>query len=208
MGSRKDSMQTREIIIPHDPRRGPLLAVRRMLIHSSIAQLQELGAYERYGAEIGPTALASIQDMIGPGWLPAELALKHYEACDKLGFTDKQIQTLGERAGENLGNALLVAGVQVPEPRTEESIWMMVRAFSRMGRRIQEGASAQYVKLGRSELLIEHTANPLFSSSYYRVGHLGFLRKTFEKLGLPLSELKGSPYRKHEAEFDVRLRWK
>jgi hypothetical protein len=84
----------------------------------------------------------------------------------------------------------------------------MVTAFSRMGRRIQEGASAQYVKLGRNGLPIEHTANPLFSSSYYRVAHLGFLRKTFEKLGLPLSELKGSPYREHEAEFDVRLRWK
>jgi hypothetical protein len=201
-------MESRDIIVPHDAKRGPLTAVRRMLIHSSLAELQTLGVYDDYCSLMDPETLTGIKGMIGPGWIPADLAIKHYDACEQLGLSDEQVQNLGARSGENIGSALMVAGAQLPELKTEQSTWSMITAFSRMGPRMYEGSSAQYVKLSPHELQIEYVGNPLFSTSYYRNGFLGFLRKSFGQLGFELLKLGNSQYRKRGAEIDMRLSWK
>src|SRR3954452_7104382 len=102
----------KEIVVPHDHSRGPLVAVRRMLVHSSIAELSLLGLYDRYSELIDTGKLERIRELIGPGWMPVELALEHYLACDKLQLSDAAIREAGERAGDKIGSALLVAGAQ------------------------------------------------------------------------------------------------
>src|SRR5688572_16264847 len=146
----------REIVVPHDPARGPVTAVRRMLVHSSIAELEQLGLVERYAGLIGSATLAQIKELIGPGWMPLELAMRHYDACDELGLPDQQIHDAGLRAGEKMGSSLQVAGAQGRATLIDGSPWAVVGAFSRMGRRIYEGGTSQYVKLGPNLLQIEH----------------------------------------------------
>jgi hypothetical protein len=197
-----------EIVIPHDSARGPLTAVRRMLVHSSIDGLKQLGTYQRYCELIEPDSLAQIEALIGPGWMPAALALEHYEACDKLGLSEAQVYGAGLRAGESMGDALLVAAAQRSDPNDERSTWTLIGAFSRMGRRIYDGSSSQYVKLGSKELLIEYRDNPLFSARYYRVAHGAFMRKTFGTVGITIVDLKLSTYRSKGAEIDERIRWR
>lgn len=102
----------------------------------------------------------------------------------------------------------MVAGAQLPETKTEQSTWSLITAFSRMGRRMYEGSSAQYVKVAPNELLIEDVGNPLFTTPYYRSGFLGFLRKSFDQLGFELIKLESSQYRKRGAEIDMRIAWK
>jgi hypothetical protein len=201
------AMEQREIIVPHDPTRGPLVAVRRMLVHSSIAGLKGAGHYERYCSVIAAQDLEQIDALIGPGWLPLDLTLAHYHACDRLGLSDEQIYASGVRAGEAMGDALLVAKAQI-RSTTEGSAWATINAFSRMGRRIYDGGSAQYVKLGANSLLIQHRGNPLFSIHYYRVAHEGFMHRTFSAVGLHITELRFSVYRSQEAEIDTRITWR
>lgn len=208
--SRRDAaiaMATHEILVPHDPARGPLSAVRRMLVHSSIAGLQADGLYELYSSLVPASSLAEIHALIGPGWMPVDLALAHYTACDRLGLSEKQILSYGMRAGDEMGNALLLANNQPSVPGAE-SVWAKILAFSRMGRRIHEGSSAQYVKLGENALLIEHRGNPMFSISYYRTAHLGFLRNTFNRVSIQVTDLKLSPYRSSDAHIEARISWR
>jgi hypothetical protein len=178
-----------EVIVPHDPSRGPLVAVRRMLVHSSIAELGQLGLYDRYSEIIDGRVLEQIKDLIGPGWMPVELALAHYRTCDQLQLSDDVIIQVGERAGDKLGSALLVAGAQPEAPNRERSPWPILPAFARMGRRIYQGASAQYSRTGQNSLVIEHHGNPLFAFHYYRVAHGAFLRQAFRTLNIEISEL-------------------
>lgn len=201
-------VETKEIIVAHDHGRGPLTAVRRMLVHSSISGIQAAGLYHRYTSVISPSALAEINELIGPGWMPVELVIVHYEACDRLGLDDEQIQTQGLRAGDAMGNALLVANNQLADATGEGAAWDKVLAFSRMGRRIHEGGSAQYVKLGPNVLLIEHKGNPLFAIPYYRTAHLGFLRKTFSRVGIDITDIKLSPFRSADAQTEARVTWR
>jgi len=197
-----------EVIVPHDPGRGPLLGVRRMLVLSSIAGLEEVGLYDRYSAHIDSTTLTSILEMIGPGWMPVELAKSHYEACDRMQLTDAQIQEMGFRAGNKMSGSLLVAGTQAPGGTAERSPWELVGAYSRMGRRIYEGSSSQYVKLGPNKLLIEHIGNPLFSIHYFRLAHSSFMRGTFRSLGVEIADVIYSPYRPDPPRIEARLAWK
>jgi hypothetical protein len=201
-------MTSQNIIVPHDLSRGPLKAVRRMLVHSSISGLQADGLYERYCSLLPANALEQINSLIGPGWMPVELVLEHYRACDQLGLSERQITVYGLRAGDEVGNALLLSNNQANALGAQTSVWSKVLAFSRMGRRIHEGSSAQYEKLGEDALLIEHKGNPLYSVTYYRIGHLGFLRNAFSRVGIEITDLKISHYRSVGACIETRLRWK
>lgn len=194
----------REVLIPHDSARGRLSAVRRMLVHSSITELQDLSLYDRYCTEIPAASLERIHALIGPGWMPVELALDHYAACDRLHLDDKLILECGLRAGENMGRALLVAGAT---NETGGSPWSLVGAYSRMGRRIYEGCSAQYVKVAANTLQIEHLQNPLFSFHYYRVAHTGFLQKSFISLGVKVSSVVFTRYRTEKEQIEVQISW-
>jgi hypothetical protein len=195
-----------EVLVPHEPTRGVLVGVRRMLVLSSIAELQQVGLYERYCAQIDSGTLANIMEMIGPGWLPLELARAHYEACDRMQLNAAEIHELGDRAGNKMSSALLGAqGTVLSAPR---SPWDLVSAYARMGRRISEGGSSQYVKVGPNKLLIEHVGNPLYAIDYYRSAHSSFMRGTFSKLGVSIGEIVYSPYRSENARIEARLSWK
>ena len=191
----------REIVIPHDLTRGPVRAVRRMLVHSSIAEIQQLGLYDEYLSKIDKPTLERIHELIGPGWMPVELAQAHYEACNRLSLSDEQIRATGMRAGEKMGSQLIV-GAQISSVAGERA------AFSRMGRRLHEGGSTQYVKLGPQKLIIEHLGNPLFAERYYRIAHGGFMFKTFQSVGIDVTEAKVSNFRADKQLFDVTLTWK
>ena len=195
----------KEIVVPHDVSRGPLSAVRRMLVHSSIAELAQLDLYDRYCKVIDDRALDRIKELIGPGWMPVDLALEHYRACDELQLKEEIIVEAGQRAGEKMGSALLVAGAQPQVEAKERSQWPLLPAFARMGRRIYEGASAQYVKTGPNTLQIEHIHNPLFSFHYYRVAHGGFLRQAFRALNVEVADLAFVAYRPDKGAIEVRL---
>lgn len=200
------SDETREILVPHEPTRGALKAVRRVLVQSSLAKLRELGFYEPYRALVDPETLETITTQIGPGWLLLELAMAHYRACDALRLSDAQIDELGGLSGDKLAHTLLVArGNKTTD--VEVSPWLAVGAFSRMGRRIHDGGSTQYVRLGPKQLLIESVGNPLFAIDYYRAAHLAFLRRAFGSLGVNVTESKLTAFRPQGAIVEVRLTW-
>lgn len=196
----------REILIAHDPTRGALRGVRRMLVHSSLVELKQLGFYERYAASIEPEALAEILDQIGPGWLPTELALAHYRACDAIGISDADVEQLGAIAGEKLARTLTVPAA-TSGPDSELSPWSLVGAFERLGKRIYDGGSIQYVKLGPRQLYIENIGNPLFSVHYYRIAHLAFMRQSFTTLGANVVDARITKFRASGAMIEVSLAW-
>jgi hypothetical protein len=201
-------METREVVIPHDPKRGPLIAVRRMLIHSSIAELIRLGLYTSYCDQISSDSLERINELLGPGWMPLELALAHYGACDKLGLEAKEIELLGSRAGAKIGDLLLPKTPQGGSQVEQQDLWKITGAFSRMQHRIYDGGSSQYSKLGPKKLLIEYKNNPLFAIDYYRSAYTGFMRSAFGSLGIDIADIQLSAHRVQGAQTDARFTWK
>jgi hypothetical protein len=122
-----------------------------------------------------------------------------------LQLSDEAIHEAGTRAGDKMGSALLVAGAQPQVEVNDRSPWPLLQAFARMGRRIYDGASAQYVKTAPKSLRIEHYGNPLFSLHYYRIAHCGFLRQAFHSLSIEVVDVTLTAYRADKASIEVRI---
>ena len=178
-----------------------------MLVQSSLAELKALRLYDRYCSLIDPLALAEITEHVGPGWMPVSLAIAHYRACDALGLDSELLDSIGAHGGEKVASTLLVTSAKGAAPSAEVYPWLAVDAFWRMGRRVCEGSSSQYVKLGPKRLSIESIGNPLQAIHYYRAAHIGFLRSAFSTLGARVSEIKVVSFDPLSATTDTRISW-
>ncbi|HKU41326.1 MAG TPA: hypothetical protein VJR89_24350, partial [Polyangiales bacterium] len=118
---------------------------------------------------------------------------------------EDSIFQMGVRAGDKMGSALLVAGAQPRVEMKDRAPWPLLQAFARMGRRIYDGASAQYVKTGPSSLQVEYQGNPLFSFDYYQIAHRGFMHQAFRALNVEVQDITLSAYRADKAAIDVRI---
>jgi len=195
------------VLVPHDPTRGPLTAIRRVIVHSSVGELKERGLFPTYSKLAGDALVREITDSIGPGWLPIELALAHYRACDDLNLSDATLHQLGERSCEKVKGTLFPVEAQAVRGAAEQDVWAGAAALARMGRRIYEGGSAQYTRVGPSELAIEHVNNSLFSVRYYRVAHVGFLTAAFRDFGVKDVQVKLTTHTRKDVLTKVAIRW-
>lgn len=200
--------ETHVVVVPHQPKSGPLKAVRRMLIQASLGELSELGAYDAYCALIEEELRDELTSLVGPGWVPVELALAHYRACDQLNLNDKDVHAMGLRTGEKVPSALLVQGTRASVDGPKDAPWSALGAFARMGRRIYEGGSAQYVKLGPKKLLIESTGNPLYGFHHFRIGHAAFMHAALNKIGVEVVDVTLGAYRAAGAVLETRVTWR
>src|SRR6476660_3061698 len=100
---------SREIIIPHDPAAGPVTAVRNFLIQASLAELKANGHYERYARLIAPDVLAELSASLAPGWIPMDLALRHYEACENMKLDATEFAAMGKHVGDRVRDVVSLA---------------------------------------------------------------------------------------------------
>lgn len=196
-----------DVMVPHDLSRGPLTALRRMVVHSSIAELKQRDLFAGYRKLMEARAFEEITSSLGPGWLDVEVALAHYRACDALGLSDAEIYELGRCSCTKIKGALLVPSTPSAGFDAELSPWSGIFALWRMGRRVYQGCSAQYTRIGPSELLIEHLHNALFAIRYYRLAHVGFLSAAFGDFGVAHADVKLTTYTRSGDMVKVSVRW-
>jgi hypothetical protein len=91
-----------EVVIPcpHDLK--PVTAVRGTVVVSSLASLRMHGRYERYRELLDPAVRDDIIHCVAASWLPLELALAHYHACDQLRLEQARLIEMGEFVGQKI----------------------------------------------------------------------------------------------------------
>lgn len=197
---------TREIVVPRDPSRGPLKAVRSLLLQSSLAELKNLGLHDAYASHMDKAALAQIQANIGPVWLPSELAVAHYRACDRLALTPSELEEVGTRASKRLQGGLLSTFASAAR-QSGFTPWLVIAAYGRIGDRLFDGSSAEFVKVGPKDLELRIEGNPLFGSRYFRTAYQVVTRATFFVLGTRAAHVRLSRYRPEEQAIEARISW-
>jgi hypothetical protein len=196
----------REIIVPRDPARGPLTAVRGILIQTSLTGLRDLGVFEDYRAHIDPAALETITANIGPSWLPLDVALAHYAACDSLDLSPEQLEQIGSRAGNRLQGGMLQLLAKTAR-QAGFTPWTALGAYARMGDRIFQGSSAQYVKVGPKDVDLEIEGNLLFRSSYFQRAFVAATRAAFLALGCRVTHVRVVRVEAGGAQAVTRISW-
>ncbi len=164
--------------VEHSSVGGPRVTeVRGSLIVSSLATLRDLTLYDRYSALIDRSVLAKLQFAIASTWLPIELAMAHYAACDALELNEIQMKNIGEHVSEKLVNTFW--GAALREARKVGAAVpydIALRQYGSMWERVFRGGSSVVEELGRKDARILARGLPMVRYRYFRVGYLGLIR--------------------------------
>jgi hypothetical protein len=133
----------------------------------SIAALREAGHEATYRASLPHEARETLTMLIAGTWIPLDVALAHYRACDALGLTsDAQVElgrsTLSRTKGSILGTALRLAQDAGVTP------WSVLPHFQRFWLRGYDGGGIRVTRIGPKEAEIDVVECGLTESRYYR----------------------------------------
>jgi hypothetical protein len=198
--------ETREIIVAHDPSAGPVTAVRNVVLQASLSELRAHGCYERYAQLVAPELLEQLNTNIAPAWIPVDVALAHYAACDSLGLSADELDALGQGVGDRVQETVLVSSAK-KERAEGVDLWKFEAQLHRMWPRVFQGGSVQVVKLGPRLKLIEERGFRLTQYQYFRQAHLAAIRASHSALGASIALLKVDSYNAARDEVVVRVAW-
>jgi hypothetical protein len=156
-------------------------AVRSTWLASSLRTVREVGGVrlEDYLSHLSPPDRDAMIALVPGQWLPIELAMAHYRACDRLPLsTDLRIE-IGIGAARHAHQSFF--GVFLRAAKASGlTPWTIVPQFSRVWRGAFIGSALAAYKLGPKELRVEFVGWPCAKVDYCRVATRGVLRGFIE----------------------------
>ena len=168
----------------------PVTRVRSTLLSASLAALREHGHIERYREHVAPPVFERLQEVcMAPAWVPLELALLHYQACEGMRLDAEELAALGRGVSERIQGSFL-ATLARSARATGLSPWIPLGRFQVVVERVWEGGTLVVLKLGPKDAQVEILENPLMAIPYVRRAAAGvlsaalslFARKLFVKV--------------------------
>jgi hypothetical protein len=196
-----------ELIVDHRSATGARVTqVRGALLVSSLQALREFGYFERYAACLPPDQRDAILFCVANCWLPLDLAMTHYGACDAMGLSDSELESVGEAVSQRIMGTLL--GTMLRSGRSmgaTPSPWIPLRQYGRLCERLLDGGHHRVTELGPKDALVETAGVPMFRYRYFRTATLGIIRGAagmFAKTCFAKEQRNLDPER-----IQVSLRW-
>jgi hypothetical protein len=156
---------------PRD-RLAPTTSFRSTWLVSSLETLRAHDLVERYFELLPAEHEPAMRSIIAGAWVPIDLAIAHYETCDRLGLTPgEQLRIAREVTGRSQSTVLsfatsLARGVGATP-------WTALGHFQRLWDRMFEGGGVAVYKLGPKEVRIEMLGCRLAHVQYFRAGLRG-----------------------------------
>ena len=195
-----------EVIIAHPSRLVPVHGVRSTLVQSSLKSLKAAGHFERWRALVEPAQRERIEQSIAPEWLPIDVVLAHYAACDALNLTPNELNLMVEQTAQRLNGTLMTA-LTASVRSAGFNPWLALPHFDRLHARLFQGGSAQFVRIGPKDLLIEWRGMSLYRSSYYRNGYCGFVRAALKLMAARAAHVGAPHWDTLHEHFTLRAAW-
>ena len=147
--------------------------VRSTMLLSSRNALTLGGAFERYEANLSEATRAMLSEVVAGVWLPIELALDHYAACDALQISHATQHSLGRANADSIRGTLMGTVARIARTAGSTPVTILEQ-MPRFWARIFDGGSVTSVVRGPKEADIIVIADPVMRSEYFRHGLLGF----------------------------------
>ena len=170
-----------------------------------LTSIRDAGLFDAYAAVSPPEIRQAIDAAVAGMWLPIEVAVEHYLACDRMEVSAETAAQMGRATFEHtkgllLGSATgLARGVGV-------NPWTLFPHFQRFWMRGFDGGGIRVLRLGPKESRVDIVECPVFQSRYFRTATRG--------LGMSLCELVCRKCYAHdlrvrdaESELSFRMQW-
>jgi hypothetical protein len=167
--------QALEVVVPHVREVGPVTQVRSTLLQLSLTSLTERGHFAAWSDAVDAAHRATIVEAVAPVWLPIEVGMAHYAACEALGLQQHELVAIGEAVSHRIRNTFL-ATVTKAAQQAGMSPWTPLAHFGRVWGRLFMGGSVELKKVGPKDLQIEIRGLGLLRYAYVRSTYAGLMR--------------------------------
>ena len=163
-----------ETLVELPSRLEPLSNVRSTLIQSSLLSLKDHLHFERYLELLDPTHRAAILETLAPEWLPGEVGIAHYAACDGLELGAAQLHAIGTEVGERIQGSFI--SLLLHNARGElMTPWVPLGQFKRLYERLLQGGGVRIIRLGPKQAVVDVRRLALCRFDYFRAGFCGVI---------------------------------
>jgi hypothetical protein len=153
--------------------------IRSTLLLGGVASLRDGGFAEAYAAVSPPEVQAAVDSAVAAMWLPIELAVAHYLACDELGLSNDTVAQLGRGTFERTKGLLLGAATGIARG-AGVTPWTLMPHLNRFWLRGFDGGGVRATKRAPKEVDVDIVECPLMRSRYYRAALRGLFTVLLE----------------------------
>jgi hypothetical protein len=147
---------------------------RSTWLSSSLRSLKERALLDAYLAHLPRKYHDAVLSTIVGVWLPVEVAVAHYDACDALALSTNDVIAIGREATHHVHGTLLSTFVRLARG-AGVTPWTVLTRLQDLWNRIWMGGGVSVAKLGPKEARIEIAGWPCAASLYCRVALRGVL---------------------------------
>ena len=154
--------------------------VRGALLVSSIGVLKELGNFARYEQLLDSAYRVRVLEVLAMSWVPIDVALAHYRACDALAFGPDELAQVARLFSTRYADSIFGTMLRTSRQIGLEAPWIALRSQGRFWDRVYIGGGVRAFRLGPKDAHLEQYGLPLAEISYFRSAHVLWLRAVGE----------------------------
>jgi hypothetical protein len=165
-----------EIVLPYPAPLATLpvaTEVRGTVLVASLRGLRSRGYGDAYLKLLKPTFHDAIASLTPAVWLPMDLALAHYEACDRLALPPEVIESIGAESGRFVNKTVLTVVARLSQ-ETGLTPWVALGYSEKLRQRTWVGSGFSVVRLGPKEARLEWAQQPAARYPYFRAAFGAF----------------------------------
>ncbi len=191
----------------HAPRSrlGVATLARSTLVTNSIQSLRTRGLYQRYAMHLAPDDEAALSTAVAGVWIPVDLAVAHYEACEALHLGVGQQLGIALEVGQHVHGTLLRAMLRLART-AGVTPWAALAYSGTLYGRLFQGGGIEVIRTGPKDARVDMVGNPLCDIEYFRVGVRGVYESALEHFSRRVVTQE-IPWRRVGQEMSLRISW-
>ncbi len=145
----------------------PATEFRSTWLNSSLTALRERGHFERYLTLLPPRYHAPILESVAGVWLPMDVGVGHYRACDALGLSKREAWEIGVDVTRKVHGTSLALAIRLAK-QTGVTPWSILGQFPRMWDKVWRGGAVGVYQRGPKDATLEVVQWRLSAIPYVR----------------------------------------
>ena len=183
----------RQILIAHTPASKPATTIRSTVLQSSVASLRQRGHFERWLTLVDPSHRETIVESLAPSWMPIEVAIAHYAACEALDLPSSEQVAMGEAVGDRIQGSFLTTLMKSARAAGYNPL-VLLSQFDRLYARLFQGGSVQLTQTGPKDAEVEVRGMQTTRFPYFRLAFTGVVRAGILFSGVRVGYVKQGNY--------------
>jgi hypothetical protein len=171
-----------EVLIPCPTDLKPVTAVRGTVIVSSLASLRMHDRYERYRELLDPSVREELCHCVAASWVSMDLALQHYDACERLRLEPAEMIEMGEYVGQKIQGTFMATLTRAFRA-AGATPWSLLGQIDRLWARLMFGGGVAIRAVGPKDAVMDWLGSPLYRFRHYCYGFCGVMNVGFRLVG-------------------------